>query len=108
MQFERFPWRGGLPRPSSVAIFLVLGLYLLLVLFPIYWIIVSSFKFPVDTLAMPPLWMFTPTIEAYVNIFAVNNYAKFFFNSAVVAVGTVSIALSVPSRRRDPRRPAHA
>ena len=97
MQSERSAWRGRLPHSSSVAIFLVLGVYLLLVLFPIYWIIVSSFKFPVDTLAMPPLWVFTPTLEAYVNIFAVNNYLKFFFNSAIVAVGTVSIALSFGS-----------
>ena len=97
MQSERSAWRGRLPRSSPVAIFLVLGVYLLLVLFPIYWIIVSSFKFPVDTLAMPPQWVFTPTLEAYVNIFAVNNYLKFFFNSAIVAVGTVSIALSFGS-----------
>lgn len=93
----RTPRRGRLPRLSSVTVFLVLGVYLLLVLFPIYWIIVSSFKFPVDTLAVPPLWFFTPTLEAYVNIFAVNNYLRFFLNSVIVAVGTVSIALSFGS-----------
>lgn len=94
---ERMAWRGRLPRLSSVTTFLVLGIYLLLVLFPIYWIIVSSFKIPVDTLAVPPLWIFTPTVEAYRNIFAVNNYLRFFLNSAIVAVGTVTIALSFGS-----------
>jgi multiple sugar transport system permease protein len=85
--------RGRLPRLSSVAIFLVLAGYLLLVLFPIYWIIVSSFKIPVDTLAVPPIWFFRPTLDAYLNVFAVNNYLRFFLNSAIVAVGTVGIAL---------------
>ena len=93
-------WTPGgdrLPRLSSVAIFLVLASYLLLVLFPIYWIIVSSFKIPVDTLAVPPVWVFTPTLDAYLNVFAVNNYLRFFLNSAIVAVGTVAIALSCGS-----------
>ncbi len=97
MASVRTPWRGRLPQLSSVLISLILGFYLCLVLFPIYWIIVSSFKFPVDTLAVPPLWFFTPTLEAYVNIFAVNNYLRFFLNSAIVAVGTVTIALSCGS-----------
>ena len=93
-------WTPGgdrLPRLSSVAIFLVLASYLSLVLFPIYWIIVSSFKIPVDTLAVPPVWVFTPTLDAYLNVFAVNNYLRFFLNSAIVAVGTVAIALSCGS-----------
>ena len=93
-------WTPGgdrLPRLSSVAIFLVLASYLLLVLFPIYWIIVSSFRIPVDTLAVPPVWVFTPTLDAYLNVFAVNNYLRFFLNSAIVAVGTVAIALSCGS-----------
>ena len=93
-------WTPGgdrLPRLSSVAIFLVLASYLLLVLFPIYWIIVSSFKIPVDTLAVPPVWVFTPTLDAYHNVFAVNNYLRFFLNSAIVGVGTVAIALSFGS-----------
>jgi multiple sugar transport system permease protein len=84
---------GRVPRLSSVAVFLVLAAYLVLVLFPIYWIIVSSFKLPVDTLAVPPIWFFQPTVEAYLNVFAVNNYLRFFLNSAIVAVGTVGISL---------------
>ena len=86
-----------LPRLSSAVIFLVLTAYLLLALFPIYWIVVSSLKVPVDTLALPPIWFFTPTLDAYLNVFAVNNYFRFFFNSAIVAVGTVAIALSFGS-----------
>jgi multiple sugar transport system permease protein len=97
MGFVCAPGQNRLPRLSSVVVFLVLAGYLLLVLFPIYWIIVSSFKIPVDTLAVPPVWFFTPTLDAYHNVFAVNNYLRFFLNSAIVGVGTVAIALSFGS-----------
>jgi multiple sugar transport system permease protein len=83
-----------LPRPSSVVRSLVLAGYLLLVLFPIYWIVVSSIKIPVDTLAIPPIWFFSPTLDAYRNVFALNYYFRYFINSAIVSVGTVAIALS--------------
>jgi multiple sugar transport system permease protein len=76
---------------------LLLGTYLLIVLFPIYWIVVSSFKYPVDTLAVPPLFLFTPTLDAYLNVFAFNFYARYFLNSVIVAVGTTVIALAFGS-----------
>lgn len=89
--------RRRLPTLSSVAIFLLLGGYLLVVMFPIYWIVVSSFKIPVDTLAIPPVWFFSPTLDAYLNVFALNYYFRYFLNSAIVSAGTVAIALSFGS-----------
>ncbi len=89
--------RRRLPRASSVSIFLLLAGYLLLVLFPIYWIVVSSFKIPVDTLAIPPVWLFRPTLDAYLNVFALNYYFRYFINSTIVSAGTVAIALSFGS-----------
>ena len=89
--------RPRLPRVSSVLIFLLLSGYLVVVLFPIYWIVVSSFKIPVDTLAIPPVWFFTPTLDAYLNVFALNYYLRYFLNSAIVSAGTVAIALSFGS-----------
>jgi len=83
--------------PTNVALFVVLGVYLLIVLFPIYWIIVSSFKYPVDTMAIPPLFIFKPTLDAYLNVFAFNFYIRYFMNSVVVAIGTTVIALAFGS-----------
>jgi multiple sugar transport system permease protein len=80
-----------------VALFLFLGGYLVVVLFPIYWIIVSSFKIPVDTLALPPVWLFIPNLDAYLNVFALNYYFRYFVNSAVVSIGTVVVALAFGS-----------
>jgi multiple sugar transport system permease protein len=66
-------------------------------LFPIYWITISSFKTPLDTLAIPPIWLFRPTLSAYQNIFILDNYALYFFNTVIIALGTTAIALSFGS-----------
>jgi multiple sugar transport system permease protein len=84
-------------RPSAVAAFLFLGGYLLLSLFPIYWIIISSFKTRVDTLAMPPVWFFRPTLKAYLSVFVFENYGRYFFNTTVIAASTTTISLAVGS-----------
>lgn len=74
-----------------------LGSYLFVALFPIYWIIVSSFKTPLDTLAIPPVWLFTPTLSAYQNIFVFDNYSLYFLNTVIIALGTTAIALAFGS-----------
>ena len=43
---------------------------LLFTVFPFYWMVSSSFKTQTDLLASPPLWLFTPTLEHYGEIFA--------------------------------------
>jgi multiple sugar transport system permease protein len=84
-------------RLSHALDFAFLGSYLFVALFPIYWIIVSSFKTPLDTLAIPPLWLFKPTLSAYRNIFVFDNYGLYFFNTVVIALGTTVIALAFGS-----------
>lgn len=84
-------------KPSSVIDFVFLGSWLVLALFPVYWVIVSSFKSPLDTLAIPPVWVFVPTISAYLNVFVLDNYGVYFMNTVVVSLGTTAIALSLGS-----------
>ena len=94
-----FPHAGArrLTHLRLVADFLLLGVWLLIALFPIYWVITSSFKNPLDTLAIPPVWVFEPTINAYLNVFVLGNYSAYFLNTVIVSVGTTAIALSLGS-----------
>jgi multiple sugar transport system permease protein len=84
-------------RLSHVLDVAFLGSYLLVALFPIYWITVSSFKTPLDTLAIPPVWLFRPTLSAYRNIFVLDNYGLYFVNTVIIAFGTTGIALAFGS-----------
>ncbi len=71
--------------------------YLLVTLFPIYWIVISSIKRSVDTLAMPPVWRFQPTFNAYLQVFVFEKYGRYFFNTTVIALSTTVISLAVGS-----------
>ena len=71
--------------------------YLVVSLFPIFWIVISSVKRSVDTLAMPPVWWFQPTLNAYLQVFVFENYGRYFFNTAVIALSATVISLAVGS-----------
>lgn len=71
--------------------------YLVVSLFPIFWIVISSIKRSVDTLAMPPVWWFQPTLNAYLQVFVLENYGRYFFNTTVIALATTIISLAVGS-----------
>ena len=47
---------------------LVVG-YALITLVPLLWIIATGFKSPTDSIAYPPVVVFEPTLEGYVNLF---------------------------------------
>ena len=71
--------------------------------FPVLWIILTAFKTYNDTLAVPPKWLFTPTLENFVQVFfrsytagaeaTGTGFARFFFNSVFVSGSSVIIAL---------------
>ncbi len=66
----------------------------LLILFPFFWILSSSFKKQVDIVASPPrLFSFAPVAANYVRVFAEQNFPKYFLNSTVI--GVVSVAASL-------------
>ena len=71
--------------------------YLFVSLFPIFWIIISSLKQRVDTLAMPPVWWFQPTLNAYLQVFVFENYGRYFINTAVIALASTIVSLVVGS-----------
>jgi multiple sugar transport system permease protein len=74
-----------------------LALYLLVSLFPIYWIIVSSLKTRMDTLILPPVWFFRPTLGAYMKVFVFEYYYQYFFNTTIVAIATTVVSLALGS-----------
>ena len=38
-------------------------------LIPLLWIIATGFQIPADSIAYPPVVVFEPTLEGYVNLF---------------------------------------
>ena len=73
--------------------------------FPVLWIILTAFKSYSDALAVPPKFLFTPTLENFVQVFnraysvgaaAVDTgFNLYFFNSIFIAGTSVFLALII-------------
>ncbi len=81
------------------------GIVSLVYFFPVLWIILTAFKSRPDVLATPPKFLFSPTFENFVKVFARTavggsesfdtGFTLFFFNSIFIAGTSVLLALVI-------------
>jgi sorbitol/mannitol transport system permease protein len=72
----------------------------ILIFFPIFWTILTSFKTESEAIASPPsLVFFHWTLENYVEVQSRSNYFLHFFNSVTISVGStiIGLAIAIPS-----------
>lgn len=75
---------------------IVLAFFLLLVILPIYWMLITSLKIPVDINTLDiQYWPMHPTLENYINVLTESNFLYYLKNSVVVSVITGIIVLFV-------------
>ncbi len=77
--------------------YLLLLIFLLWVLIPIYMVFQNSIKPPVDIFSDPPKWIFKPTLEHYETVFGRQNLGKFMVNSIIVATSTMVLSVTLGS-----------
>ncbi len=85
---------------SRSVLFYILVIFItFLFVAPLAWLLIASFKNHADAIAIPPKWFFKPTLENYIKIFAEEPFAKYLFNSIVIAVSStvVSLFLGLPA-----------
>ena len=100
---------------GDMAAYVILSIWMVFTLFPVVWLLVSSVKEPPDVFAMPPKWVFMPTLHNYEVALGLtipteletvtettagtgnSPFPKFLFNTFVVAIGTTVLALSLGS-----------
>ncbi|WP_418668324.1 carbohydrate ABC transporter permease [Allofournierella sp.] len=64
-------------------------------LFPFYWTLLISLKNQKDAFQVPPQLIFTPTFENYQELFVTGSFGQYFFNSFVVCILSIVLALVV-------------
>jgi multiple sugar transport system permease protein len=95
-------------RPlATLGIYGLLGIGLIVAVIPIAWTILTSLKPGRQTFALPPVFLFMPTLESYLALFgrradlgyrAVDiNFWFYMKNSLVAAVGSTLLTLGVSS-----------
>ncbi len=67
--------------------------------FPIFWMVLTSFKTELQAIATPPLLVFEPTLENYVLINDRTDYFRYAFNSVITSFGGTLLAMliAIPS-----------
>jgi sorbitol/mannitol transport system permease protein len=67
----------------------------LAIFFPIFWMVLTSFKSEIDAFATPPQLFFTPTLENYLLVNERSDYLHFAWNSVVVSFGSTILGMIV-------------
>jgi multiple sugar transport system permease protein len=73
----------------------ILWLIAIFFFLPVFWVMLASLKTPNDILAVPPKFVFVPSLENISRMLAEPNTVPYFVNSLVLSIGSVLIALVV-------------
>ena len=68
---------------------------LVVILFPVYWMVAGSLKTEAELFAIPPRWVWTPTFAAYADAIQNSNVLTTLLNSLIVVVASVALGLLV-------------
>ena len=83
---KRFDW-------SRLAIYAVLGIFILWTVVPILLVVANSFKVPIEIKQVPPSIIFTPTLSNYEKAWGAGDFGLYFMNSLIVAGITTIISV---------------
>ena len=68
----------------------------LLIFFPVFWTILTSFKTEVSAVASPPEFLGADwTLQNYADVWARSDYPRFFLNSVIISIGSTLLGLAI-------------
>ncbi|MBE3040508.1 MAG: carbohydrate ABC transporter permease [Chloroflexi bacterium] len=87
--------KGMISYLRKVVFWLVLLAIVLVSIFPVLWLVTASLKTFVDVFALPPKFIFRPTLVNYQEVFFGKRIQLFWMNSIIVAFAATVIALVI-------------
>ena len=88
----------GSPNRKLIVKTLLSGAWLLIAsvyLFPYVWMVLTGIRRPVDTLTMPPRFIFTPSFEGFTALLREVKFQGYLLNSIVVATAVTLIVAAI-------------
>ena len=68
----------------------------LLIFFPVFWTILTSFKTEVSAVASPPQFLGADwTMQNYADVWSRSDYPRFFLNSVIISIGSTLLGLAI-------------
>ena len=98
MDFEKVEKRAVTARRlTKICVYTILVIWALVVLFPFYWMIITSFKShgAYNAEFVPRLFVANPTFENYVNAFTAVSLGRYLLNTFIFTVATTAIMMVV-------------
>ena len=91
---EGMQYLQSLPR-QWVTVYIPLLVFLFVLLFPFYWMVVTSFKPNAELLSRAgnPFWVINPTLEHFRKLLFDTSYPKWMWNTVLVSVVSTFVAL---------------
>jgi multiple sugar transport system permease protein len=84
------------PRNNEWLTYVLLGLILIFLLFPVYWILVTSLNTNSDLMQLPPKWIpLHPTLQSYAEVIQSSVFLGFYRNTLIVASGATLLCIIV-------------
>lgn len=86
-------------RPLSGFLTVLTYAIAIFMFFPIFWMVLTSFKTEAQAFTFPPELLFVPTLENWANALFVSPYFEFFVNTVIIVAGATlgAILLGVPA-----------
>jgi len=81
--------------PTLVARTIAAWFVTLVIFFPLGWLIVTAFKTELQAISVPPLVVFKPTLENFVEVQDRSNYLLFAANSLITSVVSTLLGLAI-------------
>ena len=79
-------------RLSAFVRYFVLVVILLMLLFPLYWVVLTSFKTNMEAYAYPPTFIAeNPTVQAYISLFTENAEFFVYYKNNLIVSGATAI-----------------
>ena len=98
LEFQKIEKKAQLRRRVTKGItYTLLGVWALIVLFPFYWMLLTSVKSygQYSSEAIPQLFTLSPTLENYATAFTAVPLGKYLLNTLIFTVATTAIMLAV-------------
>jgi ABC-type glycerol-3-phosphate transport system permease component len=85
------PWY---KRRKTIWVYVLLCIAVLVTVFPIFWIVLTSLKTSQETVKIPIVWMpEKPSLQAYFTVWKERNLVRYFTNTIIVAVGATTLSI---------------
>ncbi|MGO7589135.1 carbohydrate ABC transporter permease [Rhizobium ruizarguesonis] len=79
----------------KMAFYIAILVLIVVVLFPLYWVVVTSVKTTKDAFAIPPIWFFEPTWENYQRVLNNGVFIRAFMNSVLISITASAISVAI-------------